>query len=90
MRRINIYVAGDVRYMKWIDNARLVFDMNEADIVMLTGGADVDPALYGQYPIAGTMVNKDRDSRDSEICIKAFSKGIPVVGICRGLIMAQL
>lgn len=51
------------------------------DLVCFTGGADVDPALYGE-PNVGSSINKARDEVEMKV-FKEFDKA-PKVGICRG------
>jgi len=56
------------------------------DALVMTGGADYDPALYGEEPIRqlGT-VQPARDEFDIKLIRAAVAKGIPVLGICRGM-----
>ena len=54
--------------------------------ILLTGGHDVDPRIYGEEPIpecgpACTM----RDSMEKELLDQALEKNMPVLGICRGI-----
>lgn len=56
------------------------------DGLLLTGGTDVDPRLYGDSPHA-TLLNVEPERDDFEIAIvHAARKAMrPVFGICRGL-----
>lgn len=54
----------------------------EVDLVVFTGGADVDPELYGEKKIPSTNINPHRDGRDNAVW--DYYEGIPRVGICRG------
>lgn len=56
----------------------------EADLVIFTGGIDVDPALYGEEKHESTSFSKQRDDNDMEIYLKCLENGIPMLGICRG------
>lgn len=56
----------------------------EADLVVFTGGPDVDPALYGEIPHSTTQISPSRDTDDINTYMKCLSNGIPMVGICRG------
>ena len=57
-----------------------------ADGLMLTGGEDVDPARYGQSPHPTvTSVNPARDAMELAALEAAVRRGIPVLGICRGM-----
>jgi putative glutamine amidotransferase len=57
------------------------------DGLVLGGGADVDPARYGQprCPEAGVTVDAVRDELDFSLLHAARRASIPVLGICRGL-----
>jgi putative glutamine amidotransferase len=59
------------------------------DGLILTGGPDLDPALYGAELEEGTdEPTPDRQVRDAfELALLACAteRGIPVLGICRGL-----
>ena len=54
--------------------------------LLLTGGTDVDPALYGEdrHPESETP-DKDRDIRDATLLGEALARDIPILAICRGL-----
>lgn len=55
-----------------------------ADLVVFTGGSDVNPRLYGEPPHSKTHFDLDRDNQEV-ILFQACEKwGIPMVGICRG------
>jgi putative glutamine amidotransferase len=58
--------------------------VKEADLVLFGGGADVDPALYGEEPHKTTHVDSERDKSDIALWATCYEEGIPVVGICRG------
>jgi len=55
------------------------------DGVVLPGGGDLDPALYGQTD-GGTCydVNAAQDELDLAVAREAMDGGVPVLGICRG------
>ena len=56
------------------------------DGLVLSGGGDLDPALYGAEPHAEAGApNPARDSAELELCKAALASGLPVLGICRGL-----
>jgi putative glutamine amidotransferase len=53
--------------------------------LLLTGGVDIDPRLYGQAP--GTQThewNRDRDDFELGLLRDALDGDIPVLAICRG------
>ena len=56
------------------------------DILILTGGADVDPSRYGAEPSPNLgRVQKDRDAFDFAVLDAAMARKLPVMGICRGV-----
>ncbi len=56
------------------------------DGLVLAGGGDVDPALYGATPHPRTAeVNHGRDAAELALLAAALRGGVPVLGICRGL-----
>lgn len=58
----------------------------ELDGILLAGGFDCDPALYGEepHPTVETM-DPRRQSNDLELARAARARGIPTLGICLGL-----
>lgn len=59
----------------------------EFDGVVIAGGGDVDPALYGREVLAEGKVKVDagRDAIDFPVFAQAWQEGRPVLAICRGL-----
>lgn len=55
------------------------------DAILLTGGQDVSPLLYGQQPRPGTETCPLRDAQDSLLLELALAQDKPLLGICRGL-----
>ncbi len=55
------------------------------DGLLLTGGEDIDPARYGK-PMAGTRtIDAPRDELEAAAYAAADGRGLPILGICRGL-----
>lgn len=61
--------------------------IDDSDALLVLGGADIDPTLYGQEREAETIygVDSDADLFELELIRLARERGIPVLGICRGL-----
>ena len=57
---------------------------DKADLVVFTGGSDVDPALYGELPHFTTRSNGARDDADIKLYDFCLERGIPMFGVCRG------
>ena len=55
------------------------------DGLVLTGGVDIAPGLYGEEPIPELgEVHAERDAAELPLAKWAFAEGKPVLGICRG------
>jgi putative glutamine amidotransferase len=55
------------------------------DGLLLTGGKDVDPAVYGQPPHPRTdQPARQRDAWELALLRAALQRRLPVLGICRG------
>jgi putative glutamine amidotransferase len=56
------------------------------DGLVLSGGADIDPALYGAEPDPRTTgARPERDRFEIALARGALERDLPVVGICRGM-----
>lgn len=53
--------------------------------LFLTGGADLDPGLYGEEPAGSKDVEPPRDRLELAAWKAAEARSLPVLGICRGL-----
>ncbi|MGA2513913.1 MAG: gamma-glutamyl-gamma-aminobutyrate hydrolase family protein [Candidatus Limnocylindrales bacterium] len=53
--------------------------------LLLTGGADIDPALYQEPPAGATGLEPARDELEWAAWLEAERRSVPVLGICRGL-----
>jgi putative glutamine amidotransferase len=60
--------------------------LQRLDGLVLSGGGDLDPAVYGAATDTATgPANPARDGAELELCRHALASGLPVLGICRGL-----
>lgn len=78
--------GGDV---KLIPNNSTVDELEEfrriCDGVLLSGGGDIDPLLYGQQPHHAThTINMNRDRVEFGLVHLALDSNWPILGICRG------
>lgn len=55
------------------------------DGLLLSGGADVDPARYGEPASGSRAIEPERDALEDEGFRAALAAGVPVLGVCRGL-----
>ena len=61
------------------------------DGIILTGGVDIDPQLYGEnsIPLQGS-IDPLRDSFELELTKVALEKRLPIFAICRGIQMLNV
>lgn len=66
-----------------LEEAREV--LSRVDGVIFSGGADIDPAWYGETIWNETVeIDPVRDHSDSLLAVEALRQGKPVLAICRG------
>jgi putative glutamine amidotransferase len=53
--------------------------------LVISGGADIDPGLYGDELAGARDIDPGRDQLDGEAFRAAQERSLPVLGICRGL-----
>ncbi|WP_417461294.1 gamma-glutamyl-gamma-aminobutyrate hydrolase family protein [Kordiimonas sp.] len=58
--------------------------VREISGLVVTGGVDVNPRLYGEKNIASAIPEPERDALETECLEMAFAADVPVLGICRG------
>ncbi|UJA19797.1 gamma-glutamyl-gamma-aminobutyrate hydrolase family protein [Thermoleophilia bacterium SCSIO 60948] len=60
--------------------------LDQIDGLLLAGGSDIDPALYGAEPHPETKgVWPERDEFERDLTLEALERGMPILGICRGM-----
>lgn len=69
-----------------LDAAALESLCARLDGLLLTGGADIDPALYGEerLPACGE-IEPERDELELALTRLALARDLPTLGICRGM-----
>lgn len=84
----SVYIVGGLALayetMFALEGWTIVPDIQNADLVQFTGGADVSPHLYGEHTHASTSAYLKRDEEEIEIYNFANQLGLPKAGICRG------
>jgi putative glutamine amidotransferase len=54
--------------------------------LVLTGGGDVNPALYGEAALPETEEpDEERDAVEGDLIDEALARDVPLIGICRGM-----
>lgn len=60
--------------------------LDSLDGIIITGGKDVDPARYGHEAHPTTdEPRRDRDAWEDALLTAAIDRGLPFLGICRGM-----
>lgn len=89
---LEVYIVGDkTEEQAFADmfirsGCRRADKPENADLVVFTGGVDVNPALYGEERHSCTDVpDRERDQTDIAIYQICLELGIPMFGVCRGM-----
>lgn len=80
-------VGGAAQFIEASDPQMTAQDaLEEVDGLLVLGGGDADPALYGQEASVGTIygVNPEADRFERDLITGAIARNLPVLGICRG------
>ncbi len=97
MRKIGVSDCGEKNdmyraYLRRIPDSEVVVltqgmesDLNGCDALVLTGGEDVAPELYGDWSDETVHINSERDGVEFKLIDIALSKRLPILGVCRGL-----
>ncbi len=75
--------GGRARILETSDSPRTA--VAEIDGLLLTGGGDIDPVLYGEqrHPAVGDA-EPGRDEFEIDLARRAMDAGLPLLAICRG------
>ena len=76
-------VGGAINYARFLNDIELVDNLEDANIVIFTGGEDIDPSLYGRQKDKSTYSNIKRDKYEIEV-FKQIKPSQLCVGVCRG------
>ena len=66
------------------EGIKSLLEKEKIDGVLLNGGGDVDPNLYGGDPNTTMLVHRLRDDFEIALIREARRRGLPMLGICRG------
>lgn len=79
-----VYVVGPQKgYASWMEGS-ITSNMEEADVVLFTGGEDINPNLYGDVLGQYTGFSDSRDRFELEAWNKATKLNKVIFGTCRG------
>ena len=71
-----------------LDHGDLLTDeaLSRLDGLILTGGGDLEPALYGEAPHPTVyMIDAERDRNELDLARRLVDRSLPTLCICRGL-----
>ncbi len=57
----------------------------QMDGLLIAGGADLEPSRYGEAVAGSNGVEPERDELEAAAYAAADARGLPILGICRGL-----
>lgn len=73
-----------------IEAVRNPESLDSLDGLVLSGGSDINPALYGRENAGSDEVNDARDELEMRLLREALAADLPVLAICRGLQMLNV
>jgi putative glutamine amidotransferase len=74
-----------------VSSEQAVEIIRRLDGLLVTGGADINPARYGQETHPETAEPEDlRDNFEDALLTAALENGVPVLGVCRGAQMINV
>jgi putative glutamine amidotransferase len=78
--------TGAVAVLLPVDDRAPVELLDRIDALLLIGGADIDPSVYGaELDSLTESTYPDRDAFEIAMLRGAIERGMPVLGICRGM-----
>jgi putative glutamine amidotransferase len=78
--------TGAVAVLLPVDDRHPLELLDRIDGLLVIGGADIDPAVYGQERDPKTeSTYPDRDAFELALLNEAIERELPVLGICRGM-----
>lgn len=82
-----LYACGAIPVVLPFDSSAVDVEqiLSICDGLLLTGGADIQPKLYGEEPIAELGPTQPiRDELEYRLLDKALEEDMPLLGVCRG------
>ncbi|MCA8879268.1 MAG: gamma-glutamyl-gamma-aminobutyrate hydrolase family protein [Rhodobacteraceae bacterium] len=87
MFALNIWFAGG-RAVRWT-SAR-PRDLDDVDGVVIGGGDDISPDIYGGSIVSSARLDHDRDAMERALVLGALARHMPLLGVCRGAQMINV
>ena len=81
-----VEAAGGIPVLlPWQSSRSLTGLLPRLDRLILVGGDDLEPSVYGQKPgPALTLIDPERQAFDLELTKRALKRGLPILAICAG------
>jgi putative glutamine amidotransferase len=89
----SILLSGGIPYILPYtqDPATLDQVIDLIDGLLLSGGVDIDPTLFGEEPIPGLgEIMPERDELEFSLIKRALKVDLPILAICRGIQMLNV
>ena len=84
---LNLWLSGG-KAVRWGTGRSA--DLDQVDGLIIGGGDDIGPELYGGALKVTARIDRERDKLESRLAKAAYENGIPVLGICRGAQMLNV
>lgn len=84
---LNIWLAGG-RAVRW--TAARPHHLDDVDGLVIGGGDDISPDVYGGELVSSARLDPDRDAMERILVEGASARGMPVLGVCRGAQMINV
>lgn len=86
-KKIKVFLPwGSYGYANWITNNERVQNIEDADLLLLSGGEDVQASRYGEKQSSTSWGFSDaREKAEFGAIEEAVKLGIPIFGTCKGL-----
>ena len=89
----SVLMAGGIPYilpytkdMNTLENI-----LTNINALLLSGGVDIDPTLFGEEPIPGLgEIMPERDELEFALIKRALQSNLPILAICRGIQMLNV
>ncbi|RLQ21778.1 gamma-glutamyl-gamma-aminobutyrate hydrolase family protein [Seongchinamella sediminis] len=79
--RLSVFLAGGVA--RRISHSRR-FPVDALDAIVISGGDDIHPTIFGEEAQPQTFYDHDRDELEQAYIRDAMERNLPMLGICRG------
>ncbi|MBS8226572.1 gamma-glutamyl-gamma-aminobutyrate hydrolase family protein [Vannielia litorea] len=78
---LGVRLAGG-RAVRWVEESQI--DLAAIDGLLIGGGDDISPDLYGGKLVGRARLDPARDTLERRLVEAARAENLPVLGICRG------